>query len=36
MNGEDITTKKEFKRNQKIGRVYQNPGNGNQPDNDDS
>ena len=25
MNGEDITTKKEFKRNQKIGRVYQNP-----------
>ena len=31
MNGEDITTKKEFKRNQKIGRVYQNPAMGTCP-----
>ena len=35
MNGEDITTKKEFKRNQKIGRVYQNPAMGTCPINDD-
>lgn len=31
MNGEDITRKKEFKRNQKIGRVYQNPAMGTCP-----
>ena len=31
MNGEDITTKKEFKRYQKIGRVYQNPAMGTCP-----
>lgn len=31
MNGEDITTKKEYKRNQKIGRVYQNPAMGTCP-----
>ena len=31
MNREDITTKKEFKRNQKIGRVYQNPAMGTCP-----
>lgn len=31
MNGEDITIKKEFKRNQKIGRVYQNPAMGTCP-----
>ena len=31
MSGEDITTKKEFKRNQKIGRVYQNPAMGTCP-----
>nr|WP_178629770.1 ATP-binding cassette domain-containing protein [uncultured Mediterraneibacter sp.] len=31
MNGEDITTKKEYRRNQKIGRVYQNPAMGTCP-----
>ena len=31
MNGEDITTKKEFKRNPRIGRVYQNPAMGTCP-----
>lgn len=28
MNGEDITNRKEYKRNRKIGRVYQNPAMG--------
>ena len=31
MNGEDITNKKEFKRNRNIGRVYQNPSMGTCP-----
>lgn len=31
MNGKDITKEKEFKRNQKIGRVYQNPAMGTCP-----
>ena len=31
MSGEDITGKKEYKRNQKIGRVYQNPAMGTCP-----
>lgn len=31
MNGEDITNKKEFKRNRSIGRVYQNPAMGTCP-----
>lgn len=32
MNGKDITKEKEFKRNRKIGRVYQNPSLGTCPD----
>ena len=31
MNGEDITNRKEYKRNRKIGRVYQNPAMGTCP-----
>ena len=31
MNGEDITNKKEYKRNRNIGRVYQNPSMGTCP-----
>lgn len=31
MNGEDITNKKEYKRNRTIGRVYQNPATGTCP-----
>lgn len=31
MNGQDITKEKEYKRNQKIGRVYQNPAMGTCP-----
>lgn len=31
MNGKDITKEKEFKRNRKIGRVYQNPAMGTCP-----
>ena len=31
MNGEDITNKKEYKRNRTIGRVYQNPAMGTCP-----
>lgn len=31
MNGKDITKEKEYKRNQKIGRVYQNPAMGTCP-----
>lgn len=32
MNGKDITKEKEFKRNRKIGRVYQNPALGTCPE----
>lgn len=31
MNGKDITKEKEYRRNQKIGRVYQNPAFGTCP-----
>ena len=31
INGSDITKQKEFKRNQRIGRVYQNPAMGTCP-----